>query len=381
MNHDENKKKQMMKYIAGSVLCLFVMGFFLLFNGDGNDAQQIDEYRELTGQVQAMEDEVKQKEGELKALAEHYGVKTGADAPLAVDCMDLNEDERQLLEEKIAMEKDVSTRSLLREILDKRQKITNLKTAIMDLENRLPLPDIAKKGDTHYQLAYTFLVDEKGVERKKAEKLLKRTAMFDQLAPGFKIWHFYTGSVYGTAVTQGKAKFSPNLFALRNKKKLMAAKEEAMAQRDSMAQNVETLTQQQEATEDQLNHVTREKESLKTTVATLNKKTNSLYYRVDSQKKLKKEGILKSGFLTKTKLKDIDVKNFNRSLDLTKDNQLTLCADELGVKQIKDVTLYPKFYKKDDSYKVLITKNQKYALLTLTDIEKFKAERVVIAVK
>ena len=102
---------------------------------------------------------------------------------------------------------------------------------------------------------------------------------------------------------------------------------------------------------------------------------------MDSQKNLKKKGILKSGFFTAAKLKDVSPEHFDRSLNLTIDHQLTISAADLGIQRIKDVVLYPRFYKKGTSYKVLITRNKRHALLTLLDKTKFRSERVVIAVK
>jgi hypothetical protein len=106
-----------------------------------------------------------------------------------------------------------------------------------------------------------------------------------------------------------------------------------------------------------------------------------MFYRLGSQKNLKKKGMIKSGFLTPARLKDVAPENFDRSLDLESDDQLLISAKELGVPKIKDVVLYPRFYKKGTSYKIFITPDKKLALLTVLDKNRFKSERVVIAIK
>jgi hypothetical protein len=380
---NEKKTKSTAFYIVGSVICLMVIGFFLLTDGGStrDKSSHVSHMQALTRQVQDMESNVKKEEGEVLELVDQYQKKTDTKAPLGFDLMDLSREERELLEQQINQEKDVSVRSLLKEILKKKEEISELKEQIARIENLLPAPHIAKKGESHYQIALAFLVDEKGVDKEQAIEMLTRTALFEELAEGFKVWNFYTGEEYGTSVTQGDAQVSPNVFVHRTKKKLMDALDMAVSERDKLTENIKSLEEKQDKVFTQLDHVTREKENLVTRVSDLNRQVNSMFYRLDSQKKLKKKGILKSGFLTATKLKDVSPQHFDRQLDLTNEDQLVISASDLGVQQIKDVVLYPRFYKKGASYKVLITPNKKHALLTLMDKSKFKSERVVIAVK
>lgn len=251
-----------------------------------------------------------------------------------------------MLEQQIAKEKDVSVRSLLKEILNKSDEISELREQIAQIENRLPRPHIAQKGESHYQIALAFLVSEKGLEEEQAQKLLKRTALFDQLAEGFKVWNFYNGDEYGTSVTQGEAQFSPNVFVHRAKKKLMDDRDKALSERDQLAEDIKCVQEKQVVADAQLGQVTREKENLAIQVVNLNRRVNSVYYRLDSLKTLKKKGILKSGFLSSAKIKDISSEHFNQSIDLNSSNELVISAEDLGIKKIKDVVLFPRFYKK-----------------------------------
>ncbi len=383
MSMNEKKTKPTAFYIAGSIICLILIGFFLFTDGGstGDKPSQVSQMQKLTQEVQGMESDVKKKEGQVIELMDQYQKKTGTKAPLGFDPMELSQEERELLEQQIGEEKDVSIRSLLKEILKRKEEISELREKIAAIEDLLPAPYIAKKGENHYQIALAFLVNEKGVEKKRAIEMLARTALFEELAEGFKVWNFYTGEEYGTSVTQGNAKVSPNAFVHRLKKKLMDDFDKAVSERDKLTENIKSLEEKQNEVLTQLAYVTKEKENLMTRVTNLDRQVNSMFYRMDSQKNLKKKGILKSGFLTATKLKNVSPEHFDRSLDLNTDDQLIISAADLGIQKIKDVVLYPRYYKKGTSYKVLITTNKKRALLTLMDKSKFRSERVVIAVK
>jgi hypothetical protein len=130
-----------------------------------------------------------------------------------------------------------------------------------------------------------------------------------------------------------------------------------------------------------VNLLAKEKENLITKVSDLTQQVHSLFYLLDLQDNLEKKGILKSGFLKTTKLRDVSPQHFCQAIDMRSEDQVLISAADLGIKKIKDITLYPKFYKEGTNYQVKITADNRFALLTLVDREKFKNERVVIAVK
>ena len=165
------------------------------------------------------------------------------------------------------------------------------------------------------------------------------------------------------------------------KKKLISDRDNAIKEKVHLKENIKLMEINQDQINAQLELITQENQTLATQVDDLNQKVNSLFYLLDLQKNLKKKGILKSRFLKGVRLNDVSPDHFIQTLNLSQNDQMVITATDLGVKKIKDVVLYPKYYKKGKSYKVLITPNKKHALLTLTDTAKFKSERVVIAVK
>ncbi len=383
MNIDEKTTKSMVLVIMALVLTLGLMGYFLFFAGEdnSNNPDQVRQMQDLTHQVQGMESDVNSKENEIVHLVTEYRQKTGNNEPLGFNPTDLGQEAQELLKQRIQEEKDVSIKALLEDILDKKKEIQELKEKIAAIENLLPAPHIVTQGETHYQIALDFLVNEKGVEKEKATELLNKTALFDELLEGFKVWNFYTGDEYGTSVTQGSATISPNMLIHLAKKKLADARDQAVSERDKLADDIKSLEEKQEQMITQMDQLTDEKENLTTKVGDLTQQVNSLYYLLDLQGNLEKKGILKRGFLTTTKLRAVSPENFCHAIDLRSEDQVLISAADLGIKKIREVTLFPKFYKQGTNYQVKMTADNRFALLTLVDREKFKNERVVIAVK
>ena len=383
MTVNEETSKPVVLYIIVLIVTLGIMGYFLFFLGEsnGDSPDKVRQMQDLTRQVRDLESDVNEKRGERFELAQEYKKKTGKEMPMGFNPLDLGEDTMELFKKRIAEEKDVSVKSLLSDILDKNGEIRELKEAIAKIEKLLPAPHIAKEGESHYQVAVDFLVNEKCLEKERAMELAERTALFDQLKEGFKVWSFYTGDEYGTSVTQGTAEISPNQLIQRARKKLTDARDQAISQRDKLAKDIETLEEKRVQIVTQMNLLSKEKEDLTGKVGDLNKQVNSLFYLLDSQQNLKKKGILKSTLLSSAKLHDVSPQHFNRSIDLRSKDQVVFSVSDLGIQKIKEVILYPKFYKNETDYKVEITGDNRYAVLSLLDRAKFKNERVVIAVK
>jgi hypothetical protein len=382
MNLEEKKSKSVVLVVVALVFTLVLMGYVLFFSGEGEtgNSNQIGQMKEMTRQVRDLESGVKAKQNEISTLVQEYRKKTGETQPLGFNPMDLDQETQALVKQRIKAEKDVSVKALLREVLEKNSDIRELKEKIAKIEDRLPAPHTVKKGENHYQVAMDFLVEEKGVDKEQAVELLERTALFDELVEGFKVWNFYDGQEYGTAVTQGDAEISPNMLIHLAKKKLSDARDQAVAQRDKLAEDFKSLEENRDQAVTQLDALNKEKEGLVNRVDALDQRVNSLYYLLDSQQNLKKLGILKTSFLRSPKLNDPSPEQFIQSLDLRSKDQLVISAADLGIRRINDVNLYPKTYKAGTVYKVEMTADKRYAVLTLLEKDRFKNERLVIAV-
>jgi hypothetical protein len=379
-------QKNMPIYIIIGVLvvALLVMAYFLFFQSKGEvsseGAAQIRQMQEMTQEVQQLESDVKEKKDEIFSMVDEYKEKTG-EASLGINALDLGEKEKKILEQRISEEKDVSVKSLLEEILEKNNEIRELNAKIAEIEALLPKPHIVARGENHYKVAMDFLMNEKGVEKKKALKLVERTALFDELVPGFKVWNFYTGDAYGSSVTQGTASISPNTLIRRAKKKLVDARDEAISQRDKLTEDIKILEDKRGQLINHVDSLAKEKESLIGQVSELNVEVNSLFYLLDSQSNLKKKGVLKGGFLKSTKLRDVSPEYFATSIDMRTQTQIVFSAKDLGLRKIKKVILYPKFYNEGTDYKIEMSGDNQTAIVTILDTLKFKNERIVISVR
>lgn len=378
----KKSKKGLFIFIILLIIALAVAAYFVFFKPKSPAAgtsAEIQQMTELTQEVQGMENEIKQKENQIFKNMNEYKDKTGGQS-LGVNTLNLNDEEKKLLEQRIADEKDNSVKSLLQDILEKNKEIQDLKEQITEIEKKLPVPHVVKKGESHFKIAMDFLVNEKGVEKKRAQELIEKTALLDTLVPGFKIYNFYTGEEYGTAVTQGTAPVSPNTIIRQAKKQLVDARDEAISQRDQLATEIQELEAKRDEILSQLETLTQEKESLMGKVSELNLEVNSFYYLIDTEKNLKNSEILKGGFLRSTKLKDISPELFKKSMDLRANTQITISGAELGIEKIKSIAIFPKLFIENTDYSIEIAPDKLTATFTILSVPKFKNQRLVISI-
>lgn len=375
-------------YFAIALIAVVIAGYFLLKGKlyDDTMSPQMRQVKQMVTKVRKLEADIQENEDELFTLMRDYKEKTGEELP-SMKMLNLSDGEQAILEKRVQEEKDISMKGLLSDILDKNKEIQDMRGEVERLEELLPKPHIVRKGENHYQVAMHFLLKEKGIEKKKAMKLIERALLFDPLVVGFKVWNFYSDNEYGTFITQGTAAISPNEVRRRSKKKLVDARDKAIVERDKLSLDIEALENRRGDIISQLELLNQEKQKLITQVSDLNnsniemqKTINSLSYLVDLKKNLKKKGIIQSGFLKPTKLKKVSPEYFSRSIDMRIRDTINIFANDFQKKKIKNVKLFPRYYKEGIDYKVKISKNKKEAELTILDTDKLKNEKVVISV-
>lgn len=214
----EKKSKKFYFVIGALALVILILAYFV-FKGPAGPkvSPKMKQMEETVQQIQQLESSIQEKQNEVFSVLNDYKKKTGEDLP-EVNIMNLSPEQKKVLEEKIKNEKDVSIKSLLQDILDKNNDIQNLNAKVQELEALLPKPHLVEKGENHYQIAMNFLLNEKGVDKARAMELVERTALFEPIVPGFKVWNFYAEDEYGTFITQGSAPISPNQIQRKVKK-------------------------------------------------------------------------------------------------------------------------------------------------------------------
>ncbi len=375
--------------IALLTVAIIVMGYLLLKGGKSEEVpvdSKVEQMNQLVNKIRDLETSVQGRQQEIASLMGEYKKRTGRDLP-AMSFMELSEDEKQLMEELIRNEKDVSVKTLLNELLSYRNEIGELREEIENLEALLPKPHTVVKGENHYQIAMNYLINEQNVEKDTAAELIEKCALFEPLVPGFKVWNFYSGGQYGTFVTQGDAAVSPNTMRRIAKKKLVDARDDAISQRDKLVEDIKVLEAKRAQLISQLELLNQEKQSLIVSIrkiknenSELVKTVNSLHFVMDNKNRLKKKGVLKGGFLRALRIAKVKSETFNMSLDLRTASIITVPAEEMGLTKIKTVTIYPKFYKKNSDYKVTVSEDKKSAEIKLLNREKFLGNKIVISV-
>ncbi|MCC6512512.1 MAG: hypothetical protein IT187_00780 [Geothrix sp.] len=303
------------------------------------------------------------------------------------ETLQLTDEQKQALEERIKNEKNSSYQALLQEVLDKDKEIKDLNGKLAKLKADLPKPDVAKPNDNHYSMALRFL-KKKGVPEAEAKKLVSRVAILDKLAPGFEVYHFYANGTYGTWVSQGKAKITPNDLMRQEREKIEGERDEAVAQNEKLQEEVVDLEGQKKKIEEEIaglrserTNLIEERAKLQSDNAAQVAKLNSLHYVVGTRDKLKAEGVIEIPVFAKDRAgKNWRDEVFTQSLDLRSAKTIVIKAAELSLKKIGKVNVVPGSYLKDEHYKLTISEDKMTATIELITVSRFKNDKVVFAV-
>ena len=386
---EPEKKSKKFYYVIGALALVILVLAYFVFKGPASPqvSPKMKQMQETVQQIQKLEAGIQEKQNEVFTVLGEYKKKTGQDLP-EINIMNLSPEQKKVLEDKIKNEKDVSIKSLLQDILDKNNDIQNLNARLLELEAMLPKPHVVEKGENHYQIAMNYLLNEKGVDKTRAMELVERTALFEPIIPGFKVWNFYAEDEYGTFITQGSAPISPNQIQRRVKKELVDAKDRAIAAQEQLQSDITEMEARRNELISQLDLLNQEKQNMLTRLSDLNQENqdmqtalNSVYYAMDLHKNLTQKGIIKGGFLRSTKLQKVDFAMFDHSLDLRKEPKITAAAADFQLSRIKDVTIYHSYFKRDADFTVEFDEAGQNVTITILDVRRFKNEKIAIALE
>lgn len=301
--------------------------------------------------------------------------------------LQLTEEQKVKLEERVKAEKDSSYRALLQEVIDKDKEIAELNEQIAKLRAVLPKPDAAKAGDNHYSMALRFL-RKKGISEEKAKTLINKVNIMEKLAPGFEVYHFYNNGVYGTWVNQGRAKISPNDLVREEREKVEGERDTALAENEKLQEDVNDLMNEKNRLTGEIDGLRVERTKLisdMTELTAVNEaqrsKLNSLHYLVGNRNKLKTDNVIVIPVFSKDRAgTNWSDKVFDKSIDLRTNDGLTFTAADAGVKQIAKVNVVPGSLEKDKHYSLTIAPDKQSVTVKLLIKDRFVNEKVVFAV-
>jgi hypothetical protein len=300
--------------------------------------------------------------------------------------LQLTDEQKAALEARIKAEKNSSYQALLQEVLDKDKEIKELNDKMAQLRALLPRPDQAKANDSHYGLAMRFL-RRRGVPEAKAKQLISQVLIMDKLAPGFQVYHFYSHGVYGTWVAQGKASISPTQLQADEKAKIEGERDTAVEKNGKLEEEVADLNAQKEkitaeidALRTEKNNMIKEMDALSATNEAQKSKLNSLHYVVGNRKTLEKDGIIVVPVFAKDRAgSNWSDGAFTKTLDLRKEDTLTLAAADAGLQKISKVSVVPGSLEKDKHYSLTLSPDKTSATVKILAKDRFLNEKVVFA--
>jgi len=300
--------------------------------------------------------------------------------------LQLTEEQKTALEERIKAEKNSSYQALLQDVLDKDKEIKTLNEKISRLRAVLPRPDIARPNDSHYGLAMRFL-RKKGVSEEKARALIARVLIMDKLAPGFEVYHFYNNGVYGSWVSQGRAAISPTELQAEEKARIEGERDVANEKAAKLGEEVTDLSAQKAKLTADIDALQVEKanmikaiDGLSATNEAQKAKLNSLHYAVGSRKALEQQGVIVVPVFAKDRAgANWSDSVFTHSVDLRSQDSITLTAADAGMQKISRVFVIPGSLERDKHYSVVIAEDRASATVKILNKDRFLNEKVVFA--
>jgi hypothetical protein len=283
---------------------------------------------------------------------------------------DLNPEQRDILDQLVEQEKDVSYRSLLQKIIADRDTIRGLQEKVMHLEQTLPDKFVvAKRGDKHQKLAMEYLTSEHQLDQDKAKTLIKQVDTTDELVAGNQVWFFYDPNkdTFRTYVTQGDAGQTPVMVRRAKTRKLIQERDSFKSERDVAQAEATTLGEEKTQLETEKSHLQDE-------IAT---RENSVRYHAASNETLKNQGVLSSVL---KKVQDVRGINYDESLDLREGTTITLIPQNYGLESIKSLRVLPQIYQEGRDFAIETAVDMSSAKVVILDPEVFKGKELLLAI-
>lgn len=272
---------------------------------------------------------------------------------------------------------------LQRELNSKNDVIKQLQRENADLQSKVPFSLEVQKGENHWDIAYKYLTENKGLSDDEARKVLKNAYLYDSLLAGFQVGNISDGGEYSGFLSQGNAVASPGKMkrvedtkkeaekvVLRNnvtlaeieglrqgvefKDKMMMAKKEMEALQKKNAVLEENLEKYREATEK------------------LDSMLYSVYYFAGTRDSLKASG--------KTAIGQVGYADFKNSVDLREENTIELNAGDFNVAEFKKIEIVPKTLEVNRDYRITIAGDGQSAQIQLLNADKFRLARIIIVI-
>ncbi|MBI5058371.1 hypothetical protein HZB60_01160 [candidate division KSB1 bacterium] len=372
-----------------SIVVVVLVAIVLIFRFTSQrKPEEIKNFQELVMKVDKLNTQISDREGQIMDYVRKYNTAHPEQAfdTAGIASLGLSPEQAEILQKRVAQEKDVSYRGMLQEVLTLNRQIDELNAEVLDIRSKLPAPLEVKHGDSHFQLCLTFL-QGKGVAEDEAMKLIESTALTTELLPGFEVWNYYNDGVFGTFVTQGAAKMSPNALTRSTKRKIETERQTLIQARNAKEEEVKDLESRKsellgqiKGLEEERNAMLNQMEEMASKNEALAKQLNSLHYGVNTFKEFSRIGVIRKPGLGKWETGDLDAIANPSSIDLRADNRIVFTAASVGLNKISKVLVFPRSYDENADYKLVISDDRQSATLIMQKPDKFHFGKIAIAV-
>jgi hypothetical protein len=366
------------------VLVVVVLVFHFLSR---RQPTEVKNFQELVMHVDKLNTQITDRETRIMDLVRKYNTShPNAEFDTAgIGAMGLSKEQAQLLAQRVSQEKDISYRGMLQEVISINSEMDRLNQEMAELRAKLPQPYVVKQGDSHLKVCLEFLVN-KGIPEDQAVKLIEQNALTPELLPGFEVWNYYNDGVFGSFVTQGNAKYSPNALARATKRRIDTERQNLIQARNQKELEVKDLEARKNELSDQIHNLDEQRKVMMSQMEDMAKKNeglakqiNTVYYTIGTFKDLEKQKILRKPTFGKWETNDLDKAQNPAALDLRADNRITVTAAAVGLGRLAKVQIFPRSFNPEGDYKVTISDDKQTATIVLQKPEKFQLARLIVA--
>jgi len=232
------------------------------------------------------------------------------------------------------------------------------------------------------------------VSEDDAVKLIEQTSLTQELLPGFEVWNYYEAPknegdkpVFGTFVTQGTAKLSPNALVRATKRRIDTERQNLISARNQKEEEVKDLETRRAELVDQIKGLAEERKNMIDQMGEMAQKNeslarqlNSVFYVIGTFKDLSKQGVIKKPTLGKWQSVDMDKIQNPTTLDMRADTRITFTAASVGLGRISTVMLFPRSYDEGADFKVTVSEDKQTVTIDIVKREKFQLAKLAVAV-
>ncbi|MCB9358029.1 MAG: hypothetical protein H6506_04265 [Calditrichaeota bacterium] len=350
---------------------------------------EVRSFQELVNRVEKLNTQISEREQQISGLVSRYNESHPGNEidTTGMSSMGLTEEQAQLLANRVAQEKDLSYRGLLQEVIDVSGEMNKLTQELAEVKARLRPPVVVQKGDTHLGISLKFLTEEIGMNEEDALAMIEKEALVPELLAGFEVWNYYGEGVFGTFVTQGQARITPNELQRATKRKIDAERQTLIQERNQKQTEVDELESRKTELQQQIRSLEEERTAMLQQVTamastndSLSQELNSLKYHIGTFKDLERSGAIRKPAFGKWNTGDIEAVDHTGSLDLRKDARIVINASSLGLEKVERILVFPRYFHEDDDYRVELSSDRKSATVVFEKTSKFNLSRLVIAV-